>query len=160
MNSELKYHETMLNRVAVEGWCAVVLIPALKAGLVWAILLIALFLVASLNRPISATMFIVAPLVGFGFGLLGTVARIWCGRDLTVRRGWHVSITEQGRLGIHKALTSVASVEILDGPSNHVTIQIAFTEPTQLSVRFTTSCTSSQQEELIAALKSGKRNDA
>lgn len=150
---ELRYHETMRDRVAVEGWWPVLFYPTIKANLGWALFLVVLFSVARINRSIPRVMFVIAPTVGVFFGCLGTITRVLCGRDLTIGSGYGIAITEQGRRRIYEMLTKVESVEFKRCPGGRLTIQFAFTPRRQRPVRFTTKCTLAEEEQIRAVLE-------
>lgn len=158
------YHETMLDRIWVEGWYEVVLRPSFKSSLKWGLFWVVVSFLASLNHGISPHAFYLPPLLGTLMGFASGVLHAWCGRDLQVREGWHVTLWEGGDQTLREPLTNVDCVEILDGPSNRFTIQIGFTRrketvrfttrPTDLGPPWSSLCTTAQQKELVAALTS------
>jgi hypothetical protein len=152
MSSEAKYHETIWDRVAAEGWCVAVLYPALGASVAWTLFLVVLYWVSSAHRPVPLLMLFASPLIGVVFGFLGAIVGATWGRDLVVAPKGYVCLRKNGRTHICEPLTRVASAELTHISSERIAIEITFQGPRQRVIRFCTKCTSGQEMDLMKAL--------
>ena len=152
MRAELRHHETLGDRILGEGRYMVLIRPAIRATIGWTLFFAVLLVIAGFNRQTTPVMFCVPPVAGIAFGFVGTVLRVWCGRDLIVHAGCHLTINEVGRRGIHEPVDSVVAVNVVDHRTNRVTLQIKLKGPAPRTTSFTTSCSPTQRAELLEAL--------
>ncbi len=152
MLEALSYHESMSDRIAVEGWRNTVAVPALRSAIFWAVVSVALVSMGLYRRQqVSITPFVFALIFAIVAGLLNAVVSASWGRKLTIFPSGRVAVF--GRRGLQIAsgeLTELGRASITEGAGELVTVRLELKSRLDTKrIVFTTRCSGEEREHLI-----------